>query len=278
MRLSTHGKTLFSFGIVAMNRIEERANAEIQKQSNRIKYACKECRNQTILCNLCQKQIKEIMGSIVANLPLGKVRWNCTNKRDPALVSEYLFESDKLAKEKVDIYEILEQYVHDDNLPTVVKEGMSLVFLGEPGAGKTVAATWLITKLIEKGYNCYYETFPRLHDLYSRSKSSSNVDDYELLMEIQQTDFLVVDELCKQTSDTGAVMRLADTYLKWREEYPLSTIFISNESVTFLKDEGYGNSFWSMLCQRFRIFHFYPFTPNKQKKDFRLEQRLRWNF
>lgn len=249
----------------------------IDRKRSEIQDRCSICNKSTQLCDTCDKEFRFWREIIKANLPLAKVnfiipRLNYETKErlNDVDVSEYLIDADKPTGAIPFYKNFLNPYI--DNFARALEDGYSFMMCGPNGAGKTAGATYLAMKLIEASYRTFYITFPGLHQLHQTSFDRESENERALIKELMVIDLLIVDELGKEIQKSKMVERLADTYLKAREESLKPTVIITNLSARDLKtnSDGYGPSFWSMLGERYKIFTF-------PKIDLRLQNRKKWN-
>ena len=246
------------------------AEKEIQKKKRDIKARCDVCHDKKLFCDDCDAEFLFYSAALKANLPRGKVDIVYKQKQHDVLVAEYSFQTGKLLTGGKKLYaEIVEPYIK--NSGTVITTGMSYLWLGSNGTGKTIAATKIAVEFLKKRHSVYYITFPQLHIL--QSGTWRDEEKAELLQIIQKVDLLIVDELVKETSDTESVRYLADTWIKFREENLYPTILITNAGTLQLsgktRGKNYGQSFWSMLGENYWAFVF-------GGEDLRVKSRRDW--
>lgn len=255
----------------------------LQMQAN-----CDICKRTEILCDECQPKFLRYRSVLIANLPLAKAKFSETDKREERYVRRYRFPTKPKEKGRLDksqnLYNtVIDPYFKDRS--RILLEGQSLFFAGTNSLGKTVAATYLGLRMIQEDIPVYYCWFPGLHDLAIRSKAGAPDDRMEakaLLDEIQSIEFLIVDELGKETTSSDLVKYLAESFLKAREEACLPTLLITNTPFEALRTEpkqghgGYGPSFWAMLQERYRIFQFHE--RDDYATNLRLQNEIEWPF
>lgn len=217
-------------------------------------------RSASGLCEPCTAMFLEAKRAVMSNMPVLKAAYARTGPHEDVPVMEYVIPEDLEEKPspgaRFGLYSgVIEPYIAHH--AEVRAEGLSRLLLGNNGNGKTVALCYILLAMQKLNYSTYYITFPDLHLLYNQryhdTAAAARLD------EIQEVDFLAVDELHKETSHTGTTRQIADTWIKHREEYGRPTIIVSNEGTEVLrgdpKDGGYGRSFWAMLQQRYRVFN-----------------------
>jgi DNA replication protein DnaC len=255
----------------------------IDRKVEDLKSNCEECGKVKRFCDKCESEYVFYRGAYLSNLPIAKAKVCAETELDEIDVQEVKLATSKPSendsgaphdKSSFKLYEeVLDPYWRKH--VEILSEGTSLFFLGTNHLGKTTAGVYLAMKYLRLGRSVHYVTFPQLHRLHTRSYDEADV---ALLMDaIQDVDLLIVDELGKETVHSESVLRLADTYLKFREENLRPTIIITNMTKTQLwsdvKDGGYGPSFLSMLLQRYWMYRFKPSGVNlrlkyRQKRPF----------
>lgn len=155
-----------------------------------------------------------------------------------------------------DIFEdIFRRYVSRINI--VRKNGYSLFLCGDNGSGKTLFACWALKQaLLQRGdcFSAYYSTLKGLDNNFRRSFS-----DRELYRSLQEDyllrDFLVIDEVGKESAGDKQIKSQFEDILKSRYDNNLPTIVISNLThEDFVKE--YGSSVASMLEGKYKIVPF----------------------
>lgn len=252
--------------------------ANIKRTTSTVKRNCPVCRKLTGICDNCRNLIKFWQKALVSNLPQAKVEYllDKTKKLNGVQAIEFDFLQHKLIRSKKYLLwqDILLPYTK--KYKKVCEKGYSFLFAGKHGVGKTTALVRTALRFIKKEKTVHYITFPDLHTLNTKCSSNINDEDNDLFLFIKNVDLLIVDELGRHTNLTGPVLRLADTFLKSREESLKPTLLCSNLTIRQLdasKDDkkGYGTGFWSMLGERYGVFSIDPTTP-----DFRIRARDKW--
>lgn len=243
---------------------------------SRVRHGCEVCGNIRVMCESCAAKANGLVRYAGANLPDSKVHF-VVNAEEPGFdphVWEYNFATDGLDKSPFRLYgDVVAGMINDP--AKSASAGRSVLLSGNNGTGKTTAATTIAIKFLNLKLSVFYCTFPELHRFHTLSFHDELYG--QLLQECLMVDLLIVDELGKETSVTGSVEYLADTYLKHREERFLSTILITNLSFNVLRgtqsEAGrYGRSFWAMLRERYRLFAAHP-----KAKDMRIPSRKDWD-
>lgn len=162
------------------------------------------------------------------------------------------------------------------NIESWLKFGKSFVFYGANGSGKTMTAIYMLCKVIESGRNGYYFSFKEFLKLYNEVYFSFNStsDDKAFLDYLFNTDFLVLDEIGKESSVTQNVAGALEALLKYRRANNLSTLLIGNLYFD-LKDRSdsqsfyvrYGNSVYDLLYGVYLVFQFEKGGRFRQKQE-----------
>ena len=123
-----------------------------------------------------------------------------------------------------------------NKLEEAKEKGISLLFIGANGLGKTYAAIYILIKAIRKKYSSHYITFTELYDLINKVTIQKNINDINLLAEISTVDFLVIDELGKRKG-TETVINEFENFIRKRIYRKKNLILISNlSSEDFFQD------------------------------------------
>ena len=173
-----------------------------------------------------------------------------------------------------DLYHIYVTSVNKE----IYDNGLSFIFYGYNEAGKTFSAIHALASAIESGMSGYYIHFKDLLNLYNNAEFGRETDEVILFRHILDCDFLVVDEIGKESSVTENVLGVFEKVIKYRDEEALPTILVTN--VPFAVQRGsdtqtfkqrYGNSIYNCLIKRYRAFWF------SKKGRFRQRTRKEWN-
>jgi RecA-family ATPase len=188
---------------------------------------------------------------------------------------EYSLAEQKYKKE-VDLYSDFVSY-YIDNIDTVYDNGASLLFYGTNETGKTFTALWILSYALQQGYSGYYISFQDLYKLYNNSSYEDDVDTGKLYSYVKDADFVVVDELGKESSVTEGIIGFLESFVKYRSTEMLPTIFCTNIAVASPKNANvndfykrYGNSPLNAMIKRYKAFHF------KKEGKFRQKTQIDW--
>jgi len=154
------------------------------------------------------------------------------------------------------------------NIKDYHRDGRGLFLYGTKGTGKTMLALEILKEATRHGYSAHYEFYPVLFEAFTRRgwKADDVKDDYDAIF--HNTDFLVLDELLKETdyfsgngNEASSSRLLEMNILKRRASKP--TIIISNIQ-NGLEDikKHYGQYVYSMMKHNFELISF-------QDEDFR---------
>lgn len=173
-----------------------------------------------------------------------------------------------------------------ENIDKMVSNGLSVVFFGFNGAGKTHSAKKLLYTAISSGYTGYYINVSEFQKLYNKVTFSGKATELEerVLKHIMQCDMLVLDEVGKE-SLTEQFLIMFELLLKTRATKEKSTVLVSNLNMCRPKGknpgndrdmyesefkERYGSSISDLLYQYYRIFQL------SKKGEFRKKERKSW--
>jgi len=156
-----------------------------------------------------------------------------------------------------------------------LSNGLSMVFFGFNGAGKTYTAKYLLFKVIQKDRTGYHINSAELQRLYNQVNFSGEADlNLKCVLDhVMNCDLLVIDEVGKE-SLTDNFLVAFESILKGRASRDKSTIMVTNLN---FDNEGknefatrYGSSIYNMLYEHYRVILF------SSKGEFRKKQRKVW--
>jgi hypothetical protein len=186
---------------------------------------------------------------------------------------EFYLDSNSFS-EPFSLYEtVLDKYI--DNINTkVIDNGLSFVFYSFNGAGKTHTAVKVLIEAIEKGLSGYYIIFKDLLNLYNSSEFARKPDAEKLYTEVINSDFLVIDEIGKESSITDNILGNFEQIIKYRTGFNKPTIMITNILFNH-PEEGfisrYKSSVHNAILQNYRVLNF------DKGGDFRTKLRKSWD-
>ena len=130
---------------------------------------CKNCKGSG--CSTCSSKSARIEKYASSNIPV--TYWMLAFKK---------FSGDRL------FFDLVKNII--ENIDDTYEAGMSYIFTGGLGTGKTFGATSILKKSATLGYNSMYVT---MADVVS-SIISKEVDSHTYISDLNQRDFLVIDE------------------------------------------------------------------------------------
>jgi len=120
-----------------------------------------------------------------------------------------------------------EEYIQD--LKVSYNNGVSILFAGGHGLGKTMTSTCILKKACQKGYTCLYTN---LSDIVSVLTSGSGEDKFLARRELVLVDFLVIDEFDPRfmPSENAADLyaRSLESVFRARSQNKLPTLMCTN--------------------------------------------------
>lgn len=146
----------------------------------------------------------------------------------------------------------------------VFDRGLSLLFYGLNESGKTIAAIHALSMAIQSGMSGYYIHFRDLMQCYNAAAFDSEYKERKLWNYILNCDFLVIDEVGKESNVTDNIISVFEKIVKHRSSDIKPTIVITNLNIAGQGKSGnllldrYGNSVYSSLITRYRAFEFSP--------------------
>ena len=78
---------------------------------------------------------------------------------------------------------------------TFPKGAKSLIMLGKTGLGKTHLSLAVVNRLLDRGFNVYYDSAPGILDRLEKDHFNRNYQDDELQEDLYKSDLLVIDDL-----------------------------------------------------------------------------------
>lgn len=138
----------------------------------------------------------------------------------------------------------IEKYI--ENLETAIDNGFSIICMGDNGCGKTMFMSFILNEVLKYGYSAYYTTV--LDMFLNFQRGMRNDKHMELILEMLESDFLVIDELSKEqykNTDNWARTQI-ERILKRRYDNNQPTLIGSNADLESLGNV-YGSSVESIL-------------------------------
>jgi DNA replication protein DnaC len=168
-------------------------------------------------------------------------------------------------KANFEVFENVRRYTKKNKL--AFARGCGLTLAGPNGVGKTMFASYVLSRVVYRGYSAYYTTLPQLcHNI----KLGFNDFSYmRRLDEMLRADFLCIDEVgAEQTKDfenhnfmKSELLRI----MKERENESSPTIILTN---MFISDiyEIYGNSLGDLVKKNGVLFTLEPVDMREEHK------------
>jgi DNA replication protein DnaC len=153
----------------------------------------------------------------------------------------------------------IEDYVGDDDIRDMVSryikhihdmfdDCVNLTFYGSNGNGKTYLTSIILKNAYRYRYSAQRITIASVISLTFKGDSKTD-SEYDLLKRVWDVEFLVLDELGKESmSKRGNEISVIDDLMKYREEKGLPTIICTNLSLEDIK-RNYGATLYSMIKQ-----------------------------
>lgn len=194
----------------------------------------------------CRKKYFKAKKYILANIP--KRRHNLlTMQRKKKWVTNCL------TRERVSLFSIVaRKYVV--GFKRARKNGVGLMFFGNPGSGKTTCALYILMKLLEEEIDSYYIYFKDLISMLM--EGYSDTDKSQLFKEITRVDFLVIDELSLIGRITPHMVTEFTSICKKRFESEQPTLLVSNYQTLDEVFHNFGAPMESLLNEAFIGFKF----------------------
>ena len=143
-------------------------------------------------------------------------------------------ETAKITPNNAQAYESARNYIK--NSETVLKNGIGLYIYGNNSSGKTFLIACICNKLVEKGYNCYFTSIPKILAEIERGVRTG-LSKSEVIEFIARQQFLFIDDIGKEfignkgDYNLGKAERLLLYVLNARDGNGLPTVFTSNYSL-----------------------------------------------
>ena len=204
-------------------------------------------KSATPIMNECKCRLRFMKNKnlILSGIPRKRLR-SLKEKRNKIIVRDILSNKD------VSIYDRINIYIKKSHQAKL--DGIGLMFFGTPGNGKTTASIYLLSKLLNKGYDCYYIYFKDLIGLLIQSYDDKSK--LPLFKEIISVDFLIIDELSLVSRVTPHMVSEFTSICKQRFENEKPTILISNYHTTEEIFHNFGSPMESLLNEAFISFKF----------------------
>lgn len=233
---------------------------------------CKEAFNG--LCDRHLFYLSKIMPYLASNIPFHFVQevYGDKSETEEKKVREFDPVSGKLSK-PFDCYsDLMWAYIEGID-KKVLQNGYSFLFYGFNGSGKTHTSIHLLMKALDRGLTGYFIFFKDLINLYNKSEFKREEDASRLYSHVMNCDFLVVDELGKESSITDNLLGSFEQIVKHRCNILKPTVYTTN--IDFPNEEGgflerYKTSVYNSMLQHYRILQF------SKAGNFRVKKRKEW--
>lgn len=220
-------------------------------------------------CN-CKRLFYQMVDLMIAGVQEGTARELCYSR----LWERRVVEFDPRTKEHLEpsylIHDHIDPYMRSHR--KVVENGYSYLFVGVNSVGKTFVAMKVLRHLLKKGYSGHFIKFRKLMKLINNSITSNSKDKQHaifLVNKIANVDFLIVDELGKETGSSEHVSAEIEELLKDRDHGLKPTIVITNTDFDELQNLYTVNIVGAFL----RNYRILVFNPND---NMRLQARSAW--
>ena len=137
------------------------------------------------------------------------------------------------------------------------------ILLGKTGLGKTHLSLAVVNRLVERGFNVYYDSAAGLLNRLEKQRFSKNDTDDELEEDIFSSDLLVIDDLGTEFTTSFTTAAIYDV-LNTRLNRGLPTFFNSNMTLNEI-EERYSQRFTSRVVGNCDIVGFYGKDIRQQK-------------
>lgn len=182
-------------------------------------------------------------------------------------VREFDLVEEKIVPKPMNGYEdLFSGYI--ENIDGVVYErGLSFVFYGHNEGGKTITAVHLLCSAIQVGLSGYYISFKDLLNLYNNAEFAREEREMRLWRYIKDCDFLVIDEVGKESKVSENVLGVFEQITKHRTVEVKPTILVTNIKFPHREEGGkkkdgfmgrYGYSIYNSLVTSYRVIEFSP--------------------
>lgn len=139
-----------------------------------------------------------------------------------------------------------------ENFTTASK---GIAFIGKTGLGKTHLSLAIVNRLVERGFNVYYDSAQGILDRLQKAHFSNNNIDEDLDDDIYKSDALIIDDLGTEFSTTFTVSAIYNL-INTRINNGVPTIISTNMSAREL-EERYSQRFTSRVFGTCDCIQFY---------------------
>jgi DNA replication protein DnaC len=150
--------------------------------------------------------------------------------------------------------EIIDQYI--SSIHENYMDGKSICLAGTQGTGKTMSSICILKQALKQGFSAYYTTASDILNTITDSKRS-----YSMREKLQETDFIVIDELDSRFFISDSVKELFsgiyENIFRFRSHNTLPTIICTNETDGIL-NIFYGAAIQSINSLNHQYLKVYP--------------------
>ena len=234
------------------------ARKDIMKMKSQIIGRCKKCKGKGVIpikmneklgivtedCQ-CKKTFNKVKALLIAGAPVRRA----LSSNDKFIVKKT---RNMITDKQINTNSLINKYL--DKFDKMSKEGVGLLFFGEPGTGKTTCSMRIMTELIAKEIDCSYIYFKDMMSLMIDGYTNKN--SARLLREILDSKFLIVDELSLVGRITPHMVAEFTTICKQRFENLKPSIIISNYVTIEDLAMNFGQQLESLIKEAFIPFIF----------------------
>ncbi len=171
------------------------------------------------------------------------------------------------------------------NVPEAHRSGAGLFLYGTNGCGKSMFLSYILTRIARSGkFSCYYTTMPQLAKDISSTWNDRTGEAARRLAYYQSSDFVVIDELGKDSKnklgDSHARQEL-ERWSKERFDKVQPTLWASNVAPSDLEVDpergGYGETIISVIEGRCNVAGMEPGDFRKDRLRTDIGKRMGWS-
>lgn len=165
-----------------------------------------------------------------------------------------------------EVNEMLQKWM--EKREAYLKRGAGLVFTGNVGRGKTLAATLVLKDLVKLGYSCYSVTFASMIEMFTAGWRDKE-EQKHFQQKIRMSDVLLLDDLGRELRAKSKLSEATfDDVLRSRSQSARSTFITTNMDMPELL-EGYGSGALSLLSEK-SLMHTFTGSDFRSKANTRL--------